>query len=124
MTRSCLGYPGHRCGRLIPSGNRCGDCQRGAWRHWNARRNPVARSVYRSNVWKELARRVVVSAAGCFYCGRSDVQLTADHVVSIRVDPSRATDETNLVPACRSCQEKRKHDPTWWGVAPRREPMQ
>jgi 5-methylcytosine-specific restriction endonuclease McrA len=117
MTRSCLGYPGHRCGRLLPSGNRCPNCQRSVWRIWNANRNPVARRIYASNAWKELARRVVAAAAGCFYCGRSDVQLTADHVVSIGLDPSRALDPTNVVAADRSCQERRKHDPTWWGAA-------
>jgi 5-methylcytosine-specific restriction endonuclease McrA len=116
VTRVCLGYPGHRCGRLVERANRCEACQRALYRIRNATRDPIARRIYASNAWRRLAEQVVASAAGCFYCGRADVKLTADHVVSIRRDPSRALDPTNVVAADRSCQEKRKHDPGWWGA--------
>jgi 5-methylcytosine-specific restriction endonuclease McrA len=71
--------------------------------------------VYASAAWRRLADAVVAAATGCAYCGRTDVKLTADHIIGIRRDPSRALDPSNLLAACRSCQEKRKHDPTWVG---------
>ena len=115
MMRACLGYPGFRCGRLVRGASRCGDCQRAAWRHWNANRDPFARKVYASAAWRRLADAVVAAASGCAYCGRADVKLTADHIIGIRRDPSRALDPSNLLAACRSCQERRKHNPAWVG---------
>jgi hypothetical protein len=49
------------------------------------------------------------------------VRLTADHVVKVVNDYSRALDPTNVVACCRSDQEKRKRNPEWWGAGrPRR----
>lgn len=121
MLRACLGVNGRRCGRLIRGANRCGDCQRALWRLRAATRDPFIKRLYARNAWRTLAESVVAAASGCAYCGRTDVKLTADHVVAIRLDPSRALDPTNVVACCRSCQEKRKHDPAWWGAGSERK---
>jgi 5-methylcytosine-specific restriction endonuclease McrA len=85
------------------------------YQHRNQHRDQFARRLYGLSAWKSLARSVVEAADRCAYCGRTDVQLTADHVVALRLDPSLALDPDNLRAACRSCQEYRKHDPTWTG---------
>jgi 5-methylcytosine-specific restriction endonuclease McrA len=115
MKRACIGIPGRPCGRILDRGNRCEPCQSAKYRLRNQQRDPFAKRLYSSSAWKQIRDRVVRSADRCFYCGRSDVKLTADHVVAIRIDPSRALDPTNIVAADRSCQERRKHDPQWWG---------
>lgn len=43
----------------------------------------------------------------CFYCGRADVALTRDHVIPL----SRGGHDgiANIVPACRSCNTRKRH---------------
>lgn len=102
MRRTCID-----CGALTPMGMpRCGPC-RATWL--------AGRRVYGSAAWRRIATEAIAAADSCAYCRRADVKLTADHVVAIRSDPSRALDPSNVVACCRSCQERRKHDPTWWG---------
>jgi 5-methylcytosine-specific restriction endonuclease McrA len=80
----------------------------------NQRRDPFARQLYGSAAWKRLREAVRAEQPACFYCGRPAT--TVDHVVGVRANPSLALDPSNTVSACRSCQEKRKHNPEWRGV--------
>jgi 5-methylcytosine-specific restriction endonuclease McrA len=107
MVRSCLGYPGNRCGALITGASRCGDCQRALYRLRNAARPPGERQFYSSAAWRKLAAAVVAAADGrCQSCGAEGVTLTAGHRVSIRLSPGRALDPSNLRAECRSCQNR------------------
>ena len=114
MKRACIGIPGRPCGRLIDRGNRCEPCQRLKYAIRNAQRDPFAKRIYGSAAWKRLRDAVRAEQPACFYCGQPAT--TVDHVVSVRRSPARALDPSNTVSACRSCQERRKHNPEWWGV--------
>lgn len=52
--------------------------------------------------WKEIKRAY---DDGCAYCGRMDVPLTQDHVLPLGEGPHVAL---NVVPACRSCNSKKR----------------
>ena len=117
MRKPCL-----RCGILFtPAAGlraRCRACQRADYRDRETRRPAVQKATYASRAWQELARAVVAGAVECAWCHTpaSRTKLTADHVVSVRADPGLALEPSNVVPAGRSCQEKRKHRPnvaTW-----------
>jgi 5-methylcytosine-specific restriction endonuclease McrA len=105
MRRPCLS-----CGRLIEANaSRCTDCQRAVWRQKNAQRPQFERMVYSSAEWKRLRAQVVADADGaCFHCGAVGVPLSADHIVSVRDEPSLALEPSNLRAACRSCQRRRQ----------------
>jgi hypothetical protein len=113
VMRSCLD-----CRRLIPSGSRCVDCQRARWRQRNQTRPRYEVELYGSAAWHRLASSVVLGADRCHWCGTSAyvVKLTADHILTVREHPELATEESNVVASCRSCQEKRKArpDPRTW----------
>ena len=61
--------------------------------------------------WQRLRRAVVHSASGCYWCGRSGVRLSADHIVTVRAAPHLALEPTNVVAACGSCQLARQYQP-------------
>jgi 5-methylcytosine-specific restriction endonuclease McrA len=108
MMRPCLGVGGRPCPRgALINGRRCEACRLEEGRRRNCQRDPVARRVYASAEWKELSRRVrEEDGRVCRYCG--GVGDTVDHIESIRRNPARALDRSNVVVACRSCQERRK----------------
>lgn len=125
--RSCLGTSSNRCGKLIPANrNRCVECQRAKYRGRNRTRDPLPVAVYGSAAWRHLADAVVAEAAACHWCrtSRYVAKLTADHIYPIRHRPDLALEPTNVVPSCRSCQERRKYEPDprrWpeWARRPR-----
>jgi 5-methylcytosine-specific restriction endonuclease McrA len=105
LNRACL-----TCGRVIPGNReRCVDCQRARWRQRNYERPAFERQLYSSAAWRKLADAVVADADACTYCGTPTEKLTADHVETLRNRPDLALDPENVVAACRSCQERRKH---------------
>lgn len=116
------------CGATIPAslGARCAPCRKAKYRERERIRPPVTRRLYGSAAWHELARAVVAAADACHWCHTSAAvaKLTADHVVRVIDRPDLALEPDNVVAACRSCQERRKHRPdprTWqpWERAPR-----
>jgi 5-methylcytosine-specific restriction endonuclease McrA len=121
MVRPCLGYPGYRCPRLIQGASRCGDCQRAKYQVRNRQRDPWIRAFYGSSAWKALRIAVVEVADRCAWCDRpkSEVRLSAGHVVSIAKDRSLALSPENVRASCASCQERVKYEPDprkWRGV--------
>jgi hypothetical protein len=118
MMKPCLdcGQP-FQPSRTAPRA-RCTECQRAAYRSRERYRPPVQRAVYGSTAWKALARSVVALAVECHWCHEPSwrTKLTADHIERVVERPALALDPSNVVAACRSCQEKRKHRPdvsTW-----------
>ena len=71
------------------------------------RRKQGARGSYSLEEWRE---KCLLLDSRCFYCHRTDLKLTADHLVP----PSRGGSDyiTNIVPACRPCNS-RKRDKTY-----------
>ena len=106
MMRACLS-----CKRLINRGSRCVECQRAEWRRKNRLRPAYERAVYGSAGWRKLSLAVTRGATGCHWCGARAVELTGDHVTPVRAAPHLALDPSNVVAACRSCQERRKLRP-------------
>src|SRR4051812_37979052 len=108
MKRSCLGYPGYRCGRIVSGASRCDDCRRATYRVRDQHRPPGERAFYASAPWKRLASAVVDAAEACATCATSKAltQLTAGHLLSIRRHPALALDPSNVVAQCRPCQNR------------------
>jgi 5-methylcytosine-specific restriction endonuclease McrA len=123
MNRPCLS-----CGRLIPSGRSyCVACQRANYRQRNEARPRFEVELYASAEWRRLARAVLEEAEFCYWCHTPAyvTKLTADHIATVREHPELATEPSNVVASCRSCQEKRKRRPdprTWaaWERSPQR----
>jgi 5-methylcytosine-specific restriction endonuclease McrA len=84
------------------------ECQRAEWRRKNNLRPGHEKAIYGSSAWQQLARSVVAGATQCYWCHATDVQLTADHITTVRAAPRLALEPSNVVAACRSCQERRK----------------
>jgi len=63
-----------------------------------------ARTLRDSQWWKRRLAKGV-----CYYCGRSTVakDLTMDHIVPI--SRGGKSTKSNVVPACRECNYKKKH---------------
>jgi 5-methylcytosine-specific restriction endonuclease McrA len=124
MMRQCLGTAAGRCSRFITKGSRCPDCRRGKERERQRTRDPLPVRVYASTEWRRLARAVVDGADRCAWCGTSAalVKLTADHIYPVRERPDLAIEPSNVVAACRGCQERRKQrpDPRTWAEWERR----
>ena len=116
IRRPCLGYPGHRCSRLVERGTRCEECQRAKYQHRNATRPRFERELYSSAAWQALRDDVLADAIACHWCGRMGVKLTGDHIAKVRDRPDLALDPDNVVPACLSCQRRRvdQPDPRKW----------
>lgn len=118
MQRSCLGYPGHRCATLIRGASRCDPCQLAKYQVRNRTRDQGARALYSSAAWKRLRESVVGNATACHWCRttREYAVLTADHIERVTDRPDLALVRDNVVPACRSCQNRRqaRPDPTTW----------
>lgn len=126
MKRVCLGYPGHRCPRLVSGASRCPDCQRAMYRDRNSRRPPGERAFYGSAAWIGLARAAVAAADRCATCGTSTAitKLTGGHRISRRERPDLALDPFNVIAQCIPCQSRMKQRPdpaTWepWERQPR-----
>jgi 5-methylcytosine-specific restriction endonuclease McrA len=92
--------------------------RRASYRERERRRPAAQKAVYSSSGWHRLAALVVAVATECHWCHTpaTRVRLTADHVVPIVTDPSLGLEPSNVVAACRGCQERRKRRPdvgTW-----------
>src|SRR5262245_14287171 len=63
---------------------------------------------YRSSAWRRLAKATVAAAAslGCIDCGSVE-HLQADHLITVREDPTRGLDPENLTVRCRRCHSAR-----------------
>ena len=72
------------------------------------RERAKARELRRSAWWK---RRI--AAGRCHYCGEqfAAADLTMDHVVPL-IRGGRST-KGNLVPACKPCNNRKKHELAW-----------
>jgi 5-methylcytosine-specific restriction endonuclease McrA len=106
--RPCLGVRGRYCPKLIDRGSRCDDCRREMYRRDNALRPAFETRIYSSAEWKKLRAEVMADADGCYHCGATDVELSADHLLSVRTHPELALERSNVVAACRSCQRRRQ----------------
>jgi len=79
----------------------------GSWQ----RDNPAERKFYHTAAWQRLRMQVLVEAAfTCQWpgCGRIEADtslLVADHIVPVRVDPTRKWDRANLQCLCRACHD-------------------
>ena len=126
MKRSCLGYPGYRCGRLVEGASRCTPCQQAVYRARNHNRPPGERQFYGSSQWKRLASAVVDVADACAICRTPKhlTRLTGGHLIPIRERPDLALDPGNVAAVCVPCQSRQKLRPdpaTWepWERGPR-----
>lgn len=83
------------------------------WRLLNPERHAYLSARRRARVMKaggthtEAEWRQLIEAFGgqCAYCGRADVPLTRDHVVPLICGGTH--DISNIVPACRDCNQKK-----------------
>ena len=107
MKRACM-TPG--CHQLIASGSRCRTHRAAREKARNLRR-PAEVALYSSGAWQRLSRAVVGAAAGCHWCHRSGVRLSADHVLTVRAAPDLALEPSNVVASCASCQLARQYQP-------------
>jgi len=82
-----------------------------AWRLKNPDRNASLSAAYRARAlqapgshtfaeWRQLLEEY---GHKCFYCGRSDVPLTRDHITPLSAGGSN--DISNIVPACLRCNQ-------------------
>jgi len=86
-------------------GSRCADCQRQYQRQLDVTR-PAADQLYSSARWQRMRRRVLDEEAWtCHYCGR--LATLVDHRIPLRVAPHLGLERSNLVAACRSCNQQR-----------------
>jgi 5-methylcytosine-specific restriction endonuclease McrA len=83
-------------------------CTRADYRRRELGRPPLQKAIYSSTEYKRLRAIVMDGAFACAHCGATGVPLTCDHVRSIESAPHLALSLENLVPSCRSCQERRK----------------
>ena len=68
------------------------------------RERAKARELRRTRWWKNK-----IAQGECYYCGRkcSRTALTMDHIVSLARGGMSTKD--NIVPACKTCNNKKKH---------------
>lgn len=114
MLRPCLGTGSGPCPtRELVTGSRCEPCQRAKYKAREQARPMAQRITYHSTAWKRLARAVVDAASECAWCHVPAwrAKLTADHILRVVDRPDLALDPSNVVAACRSCQERRKYRP-------------
>lgn len=75
--------------------------------------------MYGSVRWKKLRRRVLVESgfrcSECYASVSGKGQSRVDHIVPVKVDPSKAWDISNLRVLCVSCDNKR-HSEKGYGV--------
>ena len=113
----------HPCGATIASGSRCDEHRRAIVRARQASRPRFEVRIYGSVEWQRLRAAVVDAADRCAWCGTSRLiaPLTADHVASVRDRPDLALSPSNVVAACRSCQNRRirRPDPATWQLRER-----
>ena len=55
----------------------------------------------------ELREKIALLGGCCIYCGRSDVKLGPDH--KIPLSRGGSNDITNIVPACKPCNSRKRH---------------
>ena len=80
-----------RCGTLAPRAHR-----------YNM--NKYAGRTTRS--FRRMRIRILEMSDICWLCGHAGAD-TVDHIIPLSVDPTRAEDPTNLLPAHRSCNSSR-----------------
>lgn len=75
----------------------------GAWRR-RAQKHGATAVDFTHADWLDLLRE---HDGRCVYCQRSDVELTVDHDIPLRRNGQHT--KSNIVPACRSCNVKKKN---------------
>lgn len=66
-----------------------------------------------THTFQDWQDKLAAHGYACTYCGRTDVQLSKDHVVPVSTGGSDHID--NIVPACRSCNSsKHARDVAVW----------
>lgn len=97
------------CRNLVAGSGRCPAHQRAHDAERNRRRFWYADPLYRRN------RRILLAHARCCeLCGRADVRLTADHIVTVAealaagCTPDHSL--ANLRPLCRECNGRRRSE--------------
>lgn len=56
--------------------------------------------------WRKLRDRALKRQPWCAHCGTTE-DLTGDHHVPLREDPTRRLDPTNVVILCRTCNSRK-----------------
>lgn len=100
------GKPCKKCGGnwwYENNGGLCVTCNRLQNRLYRTR-NTGAGGSYTAAEWKALLKRY---GNQCLCCGRTDVRLTADHIIPVSQGGTSNID--NIQPLCASCNS-RKHD--------------
>ena len=101
--RACLG-----CGRVIPGGSRCGECQRDHNRRRDHRRGTRSQRGY--GVAYTVRRALILrSHPFCAYCGAPAG--TVDHVVPLARGGTNSLD--NLVACCAECNASKGARDGW-----------
>lgn len=67
-----------------------------------------------STAWRRVSRLVRLRDGACVECGATS-QLTAHHLVPVRVDPSLALDPDNCITLCRRCHGRAERRPRGGG---------
>lgn len=113
MTRLC------RCGALVPVTRKCVACDR---KRRKASSNEHGNSMQHGydSAWRRLSLLVRREEPLCRLCRNKGVvrpSVLVDHVVPVRVDPSRRLDRANLQALCSSCNAvKREQDSKRWPI--------
>lgn len=90
--------------------------KRQAWKRWFSRKRANTPDGKGLTV-KEWTAILGAYNYRCAYCGRQGVELTQDHVIP--VSRGGADSQSNVVPACRSCNcQKSDKTPEEWGRWP------
>jgi 5-methylcytosine-specific restriction endonuclease McrA len=99
LPRPCLD-----CGRLIPSGTRCGRCRKTQ----DAKRGTTKQRGYHDG-WDRLSKRVIARDGGVCQLQLScctQIATTTDHIVPRSKGGS--SEESNLQAACRPCNSAKR----------------
>lgn len=106
-------YPG--CAAIVRSGGYCGKHVRHARiglaesraesdRKYNAGR-PASDSFYKTQAWREMARRVLKEQPICAICHAKPSSI-ADHIEAMKWRPDLAMVRSNLRGVCHSCHNR------------------
>jgi 5-methylcytosine-specific restriction protein A len=94
-----------RCSACSPAANKERRKKHG---HMTGKMTPARKAhtdFVSSPAWRRVSKLVRERDGSCVRCG-STRQLTAHHIIPVRVDPSVALDVDNCVTLCRSCHGK------------------
>lgn len=76
--------------------------------YWRGRAEVIARG---DLTWEQWAEVIEQFQHACAYCLRTDVKLSMDHLIPVsRGGPHT---QSNVVPACKSCNSRKKDRPIW-----------